>query len=640
MVWSKRRRESRPTCRCTRAPHLRDRALGGLSENLRQGIRRDGLEQRRARRGENESGEKLAPPLSEDLVEEVSRHEGDDEPGQAVDEENPETQEEPAPARRDQVGGVPQDRAQGRGLLLLFLLAAAAAPLAPGKPRRHGSAEQARPCHLYSCPGKPRRPRRSPVARCVMSTPKQASAAWHFARRRGGASLTNIFFKKYNFVMNSSAEIHCITERAHAAEVLQPLRLEILQLAREPASASEISQRLGLSRQRVNYHVRILARSGFLRRAGRRRRRNMIEQRYVASARAFLLSPELLGGVGADWRRVEDAAGAGYLLALNCQMGSDLVRVWRESGKTGKRASTLSLKSQFRFESSEQRERFERALRRGRRPRRDGSHVSQPDGGRLARARQPVPARSRLLPLSAAGDRRGPGQGLAASLACHPERSEGSAHPTGADPSSLRSSEPALSAAKGQQPTHSSHTFLARIIHERLRPSRGSFSAMRRQPSSAMRPGIAVVGLPCLTKKSLAGTRCTRSRIASSLDGGFRHSQLHVFRPGVHELSGLAAPHGEGDQTGGAQAKRLSGERAEEFDPREAGVLEHRDDLPAGVDTVPRQADLALIAARHRVPVLDPAGLDVIAVFRRRTGCPPRPFRGDRETAAAGPRPP
>ncbi len=157
-------------------------------------------------------------------------------------------------------------------------------------------------------------------------------------------------------------DLHCIANRAHAAAVLQPLRLEILRLAREPVSASELSSRLNLSRQRVNYHVRLLARSGFLRRAGRRRRRNMIEQRYVASARAFLLSPELLGAVGADWRSIEDTAGAGYLLALNCQMGSDLVRVWRESGKTGKRVPILSLKSQFRFESAEQRERFTRAI--------------------------------------------------------------------------------------------------------------------------------------------------------------------------------------------------------------------------------------------------------------------------------------
>ncbi len=162
--------------------------------------------------------------------------------------------------------------------------------------------------------------------------------------------------------MISSPEIHCITDRAQAAEVLRPLRLEILRLAREPVSASELSPRLNLSRQRINYHIRLLARNGFLRRAGRRRRRNMIEQRYVASARAFLLAPELLGAVGADWRSVEDAASAGYLLALNCQMESDLVRVWRASGKTGKPVPTLSFKSQFRFESAEQRERFTRAL--------------------------------------------------------------------------------------------------------------------------------------------------------------------------------------------------------------------------------------------------------------------------------------
>ncbi len=174
--------------------------------------------------------------------------------------------------------------------------------------------------------------------------------------------MTNKFFKKYDFVMVSSPEIHCITDRAHAAGVLQPLRLEILRLAREPVSASELSSRLKLSRQRVNYHVRLLARSGFLRPAGRRRRRNMIERRYVASARAFVLSPELLGAVGADWRSVGDAASAGYLLGLNCQMGSDLVRLWRALGKTDNPAPTWSLKSQFRFESAEQRERFTRAL--------------------------------------------------------------------------------------------------------------------------------------------------------------------------------------------------------------------------------------------------------------------------------------
>ena len=162
--------------------------------------------------------------------------------------------------------------------------------------------------------------------------------------------------------MATSEDLLCITDRTGAAEILHPLRLEILRLAAEPVSASELAPRLNLSRQRVNYHVRRLARGGFLRRAGQRRRRNMIEQRYVVSARAFLLSPDLLGAVGADWRRVEDAASAGYLLALGCQMESDLIRVWRQAQTSGKPAPTQSLKSQFRFETAQQREKFVRAL--------------------------------------------------------------------------------------------------------------------------------------------------------------------------------------------------------------------------------------------------------------------------------------
>jgi DNA-binding transcriptional ArsR family regulator len=107
----------------------------------------------------------------------------------------------------------------------------------------------------------------------------------------GSQRLDNHYFQEiYFFQVAASEDLHCITDPARAAEILHPLRLEILRLAGEPISASELAPRLKLSRQRVNYHVRRLARGGFLRRAGQRRRRNMIEQRYVASARAFLLS--------------------------------------------------------------------------------------------------------------------------------------------------------------------------------------------------------------------------------------------------------------------------------------------------------------------------------------------------------------
>lgn len=159
------------------------------------------------------------------------------------------------------------------------------------------------------------------------------------------------------------AEVECVSDGRQAEALLDPLRGRILTLAREPVSATELGALLGMPRQRVNYHVRHLAQAGLLKRAGRRRKRNMFEQRYVASAKGYVISPELLGQAGADWRVVSDAGSAGYLLALSAQLQSDLARAWRGASAQGKRLATLSMKSQFRFESPEQRENFARELK-------------------------------------------------------------------------------------------------------------------------------------------------------------------------------------------------------------------------------------------------------------------------------------
>jgi len=168
--------------------------------------------------------------------------------------------------------------------------------------------------------------------------------------------------------MNSSgavlAEIESVDDARRAAVLMMhPLRLSILSEARTPASATEIAGRLGLARQKVNYHLRELARARFVRRAGERRKRNLIERRFVATARAYVLSPSVLGPVGANWRKVEDAWSAAYLLALASQVQSDLGRAIREAGFEGKRLSTLALVSELRFESAAQRQAFAAALR-------------------------------------------------------------------------------------------------------------------------------------------------------------------------------------------------------------------------------------------------------------------------------------
>lgn len=155
-----------------------------------------------------------------------------------------------------------------------------------------------------------------------------------------------------------------VAEVPRAAALLHPLRLRILEALREPDSAAGIARRLRLPRQRVNYHVRELARAHFLERAGQRRRRNMVERRYRTSAQGYILSPELLGRLGLPREHAEDAFSASYLLSLLALGQSELGRASREASRQGKRLATLSLSSEFRFESAEQRSRFVDELRR------------------------------------------------------------------------------------------------------------------------------------------------------------------------------------------------------------------------------------------------------------------------------------
>src|SRR6202047_5290914 len=83
-----------------------------------------------------------------------------------------------------------------------------------------------------------------------------------------------------------------VAEMPRAAALLHPLRLRILESLREPDSAAGVARPRGIARQKVNYHMRELARTHFLERAGQRRRRNMIERRYWTTARGYILSPE------------------------------------------------------------------------------------------------------------------------------------------------------------------------------------------------------------------------------------------------------------------------------------------------------------------------------------------------------------
>ncbi len=158
-------------------------------------------------------------------------------------------------------------------------------------------------------------------------------------------------------------EVESVDRLDRAGTLLNPLRLAILAQAREPRSPTAIAAELGLARQKVNYHVRELARHGFLTPAGRRRRRNLWEQRWRATARSYVVAPEVLGPVEVDWREVRDERSADFLIALAARTQREVAVAARGAAEQGVRLPTLSLTADVRFVDADQRRRFTEALR-------------------------------------------------------------------------------------------------------------------------------------------------------------------------------------------------------------------------------------------------------------------------------------
>jgi len=168
----------------------------------------------------------------------------------------------------------------------------------------------------------------------------------------------------------TAASVEAVGDPHRASVLMHPLRIEVLRAAQRPGSASDFARRLGHPRQNVNYHVRELARAGFLEPVGERRKQNVIEKRYVASARSYVLLPQLLGPLAAGTEReggalaaeVGDGVSAAHLLALAARTQTEVTAAAGAAAVGRGRLPTLALDAELRFESAAQRSSFAEAL--------------------------------------------------------------------------------------------------------------------------------------------------------------------------------------------------------------------------------------------------------------------------------------
>lgn len=156
----------------------------------------------------------------------------------------------------------------------------------------------------------------------------------------------------------AQAAVQVVDAAGPASAILDPARLRILSALRDPDSSAGVARTLGLPRQRVGHHVRALEAAGLLTCVGERKKRNCVERLLRASARSYVLAPQLLGQLGLAADTAQDRFSSTYLLAAATRVVHEVSALRPRAEAAGKKLPTLSLQTEVHFASARSQNEF------------------------------------------------------------------------------------------------------------------------------------------------------------------------------------------------------------------------------------------------------------------------------------------
>lgn len=159
-------------------------------------------------------------------------------------------------------------------------------------------------------------------------------------------------------------DVAVIEDPGSAIAALDPIKARLLAELSTPASAATLAARVGLARQKVNYHLRTLEDYKLVEPVEERRWGGLTERLMVATAASYVVSPAALGAIGADPARNNDRLSASYLIALAARMVREVGALWHRARASEKRLATLSIDTVIRFRSPADRAAFTADLAR------------------------------------------------------------------------------------------------------------------------------------------------------------------------------------------------------------------------------------------------------------------------------------
>ncbi|WP_394614346.1 ArsR/SmtB family transcription factor [Lentzea sp. JNUCC 0626] len=154
-----------------------------------------------------------------------------------------------------------------------------------------------------------------------------------------------------------------VIEDPSAAEVsLDPVRARLLAELVEPGSATMLAAKVGLPRQKVNYHLRTLEQHGLVELVEERRKGNVNERLLQATAASYVISPTALAAVQPDPARSPDRLSARWLLAVSARLVRDVGTLITGATRAKKRLATFALDGEVRFATAADRAAFAEEL--------------------------------------------------------------------------------------------------------------------------------------------------------------------------------------------------------------------------------------------------------------------------------------
>jgi len=153
-------------------------------------------------------------------------------------------------------------------------------------------------------------------------------------------------------------DVAVIDDPAVAAVSLDPVRACLLAALAEPASAASLAAGVGLTRQKANYHLRALERSGLIELVEERRKGNCTERVMRATAASYVISPAAMEAVAPDTARARDQLSARWLVALAARLVRDVGVLLTRAAAARQPLATFAVDAEIRFGSATDRAEF------------------------------------------------------------------------------------------------------------------------------------------------------------------------------------------------------------------------------------------------------------------------------------------